>query len=131
MKYILVLILAVPLFLGCGHLNGNDPEGVTGGHMGGYGSFGSSYSGDYYPGLLGAWHQDAGQGIQNIVTFRTDGIVRVDFGANQTSQNGSYNVSGNRLDINVYGWRSGSGTFAISGDALTVTFDDGAVVLHK
>jgi hypothetical protein len=131
MKYMLVLFIAIPLLLGCGHLTGNNPEGVTGGHEGGYGSFGTSFSGGYYPDLLGAWHQDAAGGMQNIITFRIDGLVNVDLGADQSSRNGSYLVSGNRLDINVYGWQSGSGEFVIDGNTMTINFSDGAVTLQR
>jgi hypothetical protein len=131
MKYMLALIIAIPLLLGCGHLTGNNPEGVTGGGSNGYGTFGSNFSGDSYPDLLGAWQQDVAEGIQNIITFRADGIVNVNFGADQSSRNGSYFVSGDRMDINVYGWMSGSGTLAISGNTMTVTFDGGSVILQR
>ncbi len=130
MKYMLALIIAVSLLLGCGHRTGNNPQGVTGGGSNGYGTFGTNFT-ENFPILLGAWHQDVSDGIENIVTFRSDGILNVNFGVDQSSQNGSYYVSGNQIDINVYGWKSGSGEFAIDGNTMTVTLDDEAITLHK
>ena len=133
MKYAFIFLIAISLTLGCGHLAGNDPEGVTGGHAGGYGSFGSTFSGGGDNLILGAWQQDGSQGDHNIVTFNADGTVRVDFynGDQHYSQNGAYYISGNRLDINVNGWKGGSGIFTITGEVLTVNFDDGVVTLQR
>jgi hypothetical protein len=133
MKYVLILVAAVVMFAGCGHIIGNDPEGVTGGHMGGYGAYGTSFSGDYYPLILGNWQQDGQQGDHNVINFKADGTVKVDFyvGNEQHSSVGGYFVSGNRLDINVTGWLSGSQTMTVNEGNITLAGNDGSIVLHK
>ncbi len=133
MRYALFLVLAVSLVLGCGHLAGNDPVGVTGGQQNGYGGFGIPF----FPGgtidILGAWHQNGSQGDYNIVTFSGDGTVSVvtHSGTTQTTHNGTYFVSGSRLDINVSGWQSGSGIVTINGTSMNIAFDSGSVVLQR
>jgi hypothetical protein len=133
MKYALILLAAVALLMGCGHMFGNDPEGVTGGHEGGYGSFGSSFDTGYYPDLLGSWQQNGQQGDYNLVTFRSDGTVKVDFyvGDQHQSAVGGYFVSGNSLDVNVAGWISGSQTMTADGNTLNLTGGNGTTILHK
>ena len=134
MRYAFFLLLAVSLVLGCGHLSGNNPEGVTGGQEGGYGSFGSSFSGGTYGvQVLGAWRQDGNQGDYNIITFHGDGTVTVDsyVGSSQTTHNGTYNVSGSRIDINVSGWESGSGIVTINGSDMSIAFDSGTLMLQR
>jgi len=132
MKRLIVLISAV--FLGlliissCGELAGNDPEGVTGGHEGGYGSFGMGYSGEGYEFILGNWQHTENQGDYYILSFNSDGTLNTEFfdasGSSLYSQTGTFNISGNRIDLNVEGWQTGSGTFAVEGNTMTLTKDD-------
>jgi hypothetical protein len=131
MKYALILLMAAVLFAGCGRLLGNDPEGVTGGHEGGYGAYGSSLYGDYdYDYLFGNWQQNLVNGDHNIVTFSADWTVKVVF-QNGTIAKGTYFASGNSLSINVPGWESGSETVAANGDIMSLTRDGSTITLHK
>ncbi len=133
MRYAFFLLLAVSLVLGCGHLSGNNPEGVTGGQQNGYGSFGTPFIPDGTFEILGAWRQDGSQGDYNIVTFRGDGTVTVDsyVGSSQATRNGTYNVSGSRLDVNVSGWESGSGIVTLNGSNMNIAFDSGTLTLQR
>lgn len=110
------------LISGCGHLAGNDPEGVTGGHIGGYGSFGTDLN-EGYPELLGDWRHNQDQGDYEVLSFHTNGEAQIEFfnasGVSQAVYGGMYAVSGNRIDMSVNGWVSGS--FAMSIDAGTLT----------
>jgi len=134
MKRLIVLISTV--FLGlliissCGELAGNDPEGVTGGHEGGYGSFGTGYSGYDYDYILGNWRHVENLGDYHVLIFHSDGTLVAEFfnssGIAQYTQTGTYFISGNRLDFNVSGWQSGSGTVTFGANTLTLTREDAA-----
>ncbi|HBZ00880.1 MAG TPA: hypothetical protein DEO84_06105, partial [candidate division Zixibacteria bacterium] len=120
MKYAFTILVMALFLSGCGQMIGNDPEGITGGHEGGYGSYGGSYFGDYDYYLFGNWQQNLTNGDINTVIFSADGTVKVNFQAGN-SATGTFFVSGNRLDINVPGWKTGSEIITIDGDTLTLT----------
>ena len=132
MKQIFIIIAALSLmlltFAGCGHLDGNDPEGVLGGHIGGYGSFGGSFGGEYWPDLLGSWNHGETDGSFETVTFNADAIVKVEyFNSNSQRQRtvvGTFFITADRLDLNVEGWNTGSSQISIDNNVLTLTRDN-------
>jgi hypothetical protein len=127
MRNTIILVAAIfaglLLLSGCGYLAGNDPEGVTGGHIGGYGSFGTNYSGGYEE-LYGDWRHNGQSGSYEILTFHSNSEVQIEFfdatGTSQSVHSGSYAISGNRLDMSVNGWMSGSYTLSIETNTLTI-----------
>jgi hypothetical protein len=140
MKRLLILIGGLSLVLlvlsGCGHLDGNDPEGVIGGHEGGYGSFGTGIGNEYFPDLLsGSWSHSDNQGNYDIITFHADGTMGVEsfnpVGTLQHARNGSYFISTDRIDLNVPGWNTGSATFSVIGNNLTLVKDNNSTIYHK
>ena len=125
---ILVSAIFVGLLLisGCGYLAGNDPEGVTGGHEGGYGSFGTNYNGGYED-LYGDWRHNNQSGDYEVLTFHSNAEARIELfnadGNSQAIHGGSYAISGNRLDMSINGWMSGSFTLSINDNTLTIAGD--------
>jgi hypothetical protein len=121
MKYAFTILVMALLLTGCGHMIGDDARGVTGG----------SDCGDYdYAHLYGNWQQNLTNGDVNTVIFSTDGTVKVNFQAGN-SATGTFYISGDRLDINVPGWKSGSETITLDGNTMTLTKDAVTTILHK
>ena len=134
MKYALILLVAIPLILGCGQRSGNNPEGVLGGGTNGYGSFGTDLSTGTSPDIiLGAWHQDITGNAFNVVTFRDNGTIKVDIynGDLHQAVNGTYYLSGSNIDLSVEGWQSGSGTISVNGNTMLIRLDNGTITLQK
>ena len=132
-----LFILSLVLF-SCGHLDGNNPLGVTGGGANGYGSLGSSIGGgtggQIDQNLFGTWQHVISSTEYEMIaissgTFQyahwTDGSIDNSFG-------GTWYVSGNFLFISFDG-ETQSGPYSISGggDTLTFTFNGESNTWHK
>ena len=136
-----VAVILTFVFVGCGHLSGNHPLGVTGGGENGYGSAGGSTGGGYDEGggldsrIFGAWQYDIDQNEFEIMTFYPDGSFEwayyVDFSI-ADSDNGTYQTYSNHIILT-----SSEGTvdlqYSLSGDENTATIWDGSetTVWHR
>jgi len=125
-----VFFAGMLLISGCGHLEGNDPEGVTGGHDGGYGSFGTNLDGGYQE-LYGDWRHNQESGDYEILTFHSNGEAQIEFfnaaAVSQSVHSGSYAISGSRIDISVNGWVSGSFAMSLNASTLTLAQNDQSI----
>jgi hypothetical protein len=145
MKSKLTLISAVLLGLllisGCsGNLEGNNPEGVTGGQQNGYGSFGSGLNsgsdhGDVSTEIIGQWRfDDSGSDYFEVLTFNSNGTIHLmQYYSSSDIDNydGTYSVSGNMLNMNLSGLGSYSFTCNIGSSTLTLTNNYGSTVYHR
>ncbi len=129
-----VFFAGLLLISGCGHLAGNDPEGVTGGHIGGYGSFGADYSGGYLE-VVGEWRHNQAPGDYQILTFNSNGTAQIEFfnaaGVSQHVNDGTYFVSGNRIDMNITGWVTASCSMSIESNTLTLIQDNTSTAYER
>jgi hypothetical protein len=125
--YIIILLLGFALLAGCGHLVGNNPEGVTGGHENGYGSGWGASSSGYYPdaALFGIWNRNDASDILETISFLQDGqysYQRYENGSLASSGNGAFSVNGSSITIILDGAQR-DGSFSINGDVLNLTID--------
>jgi hypothetical protein len=134
--HLLTAIALVAFIAGCGALIGEDPEGVTGGHEGGYGSLGTGYDGYYGPDimLVGSWERGTiGSTQYETMQFNADGKYVHQICQNGTmtdASNGQFSISGDKISIASDG-AAQSGSFSVNGATLTITLDGQSSVWTK
>jgi hypothetical protein len=130
------LILAF-VFVGCGHLSGNDPLGVTGGGSNGYGSAGGSTGGDYGGGfdnrLLGGWQSETFGGDYYIIRFFSSGGFQLQYysdGVPGSSYEGSFYTYDGHLVL-AYGDELEDYEYSISGDMAQLNYQGFTIIWHR
>ncbi len=144
-RKIITALAIVGIFLmlaGCGHLDGNNPVGVTGGAANGYGGSGTGSGGSGGGGgetsLYGTWegnYDTLGVLVTTVVTINSSGTYTVSAyynGSLISTEYGTFTVTGNVLHLNPQGDSPYTATFILNGNTLTLTFEGGdTIVLHR
>lgn len=134
--FIMAAIFA--LFLaGCGHYEGSNPVGITGGAEDGYGGgllevFQNENGGNggYDSQLVGDWYYMSGD-YMFIYTFQSDGdiniVVMVEY-STVAELSGTFSSSGNQLTMRLDGEVSVY-TYSIQSNRLTLTDSDNMTIV--
>jgi hypothetical protein len=139
MRFKLAWLLAafsLVIFLGaCGHLDGNNPLGVTGGGSSGYGVNGPLAGGETIDiRLQGRWRHDYPYFDYYILRFNADGSFRFDYyaepGILDHTYQGSYRAFLGKIQFQSNGL-NGSYPYSVSSDTLTIWFHERPDVLFR